>query len=355
MKMCKCLICGALYPEDDIIYHLEYNHWDIVEERGLWESFEYLEQEKESREWTDIEQERIRPEPIKTMPSVPQDLLPSGWIREEVQEYPYKPFYYYPSEQQYYCSEDKYLAKDFNSFLIHVLTKHPRDYENVLRHAVVETLKDKVAMDTNKRTIQELVERQIQRWLLEAEQKEPEALYKHVEEHFNSLLEYLKGNTNTCPYCNTEALINNKLHLDKIHFCLVKGAMEMDARLRKKFESYKQKYGYYPYMGNALYECTWDDKKVFLKLHPLLHVYQDHNTAFKGLIKTGILKGELIDFLAKKKYLNKETEPPTLKATENKEKLDLNKSPIKIMKQVNLSKDEDSLLRWLDKERVKKT
>jgi hypothetical protein len=66
-----------------------------------------------------------------------------------------------------------------------------------------------------------------------------------------------------------------------------------------------------------------------------------------------MLKGELIDFLAKKKYLNKETQPPILKAGENKEKLDLCKLPIKTKRQVNLSKSEDAFLKWLDKERTK--
>jgi hypothetical protein len=129
--------------------------------------------------------------------------------------------------------------------------------------------------------------------------------------------------------------------------------MEEDPRLRKKFEEYKQKYGYYPYMGEERYLCEWNNEPILLRLHSVLHLFQDHRGTFERLVKSGILKGELIDFLAKKKYLNKETQPPILKAGENKEKLDLCKLPIKTKREVNLSESEDALLKWLDKERTK--
>jgi DNA-directed RNA polymerase subunit RPC12/RpoP len=363
ISMLKKYICSICKEEflsiDQVINHLKYT--EKVDSEDIDSFFDVIEVETlDSREWTDIKEKRIETPPIKTMPSVPEEYLPKGWIREAVLEYPYKPYYYYPSEQQYYCSDHKFLTKDLNKFLIHILAEH-KDYENVLRHAVenvlrhavVETLKDKVAMDTNKKAIQEAVEKQIQRWLLEAQQTEPEALNRHVEEHFNSLFEYLEGNTTICPYCNSEALISNKVHLDKIFYCLQKGAMEEDSRLRERFEKYKQKYGHYPYIGEEKYLCEWNNEPVLLRLHAVLHLFADHNKTFVNLVKSKILSGELIEFLANKKYLNKETQTPILKAQENKEKLDLNKSPIKIRKQVNLSKGEDALLKWLDKERTK--
>jgi hypothetical protein len=349
LKKYVCSICKEeFFSIDQVINHLK--NTEKVDSEDIDSFFDVIEVETlDSREWTDFKEKRIETMPIKTMPSIPKELLPSGWIREQVQEYPYKPYYYY--EGEYYCSEHKFLTKDLNKFLIHILAEH-KDYENVLRHAVVETLKDKVAMDTNKRVIQELIEKQIQQWLLDAEQKESEALYKHVEEHFNSLLEYLKGTINTCPICNTEALINNKLNLDKIMFCLQKGAMEEDPRLRKKFEEYKKKYGYYPYIGEERYLCEWNKTPVLLRLHSVLHLYQDHRKTFENLVKNNILQGELISFLFDKKYLNPETLPKIQHAQENREQL--NKLPIKIKKQANLNQGEEEFLQWLDKERTKK-
>jgi hypothetical protein len=74
-------------------------------------------------------------------------------------------------------------------------------------------------------------------------------------------------------------------------------------------------------------------------------------------VKNGILQGiedkdsSIIDFLYEKQYLKKTKQPPILKASEPTEKLS---KGVVIKKQVNLSKGEDALLKWLDKERVKK-
>jgi hypothetical protein len=359
--MIKKYICSKCFEEflsiEQVLEHLKNaqddTHKDIDRE-NLDAYFDVLEIENlDSREWTDIEQKRIRQEPIKTMPSVPEEYLPSGWIREQAEVYPYKPFYYYQGE--YYCQKHKFLTKDLNAFVSHILTEHSKDFENVMKHIIIEQLKNKVTEETSKKTMQELIEKEIQRWLLHAEEKEPEALRNHVEQYFTNLLEYLEGDTTICPYCLTEAIIKNQLHLDKIFYCLQKGAMEEDPRLRKKFEEYKQKYGYYPYMGEERYLCEWNKTPVLLRLHSILHLFQDHRRTFENLVKNNILQGELISFLFDKKYLNKETQAPILKAKENKEKLDLSKLPIKIKKQVNLSKDEEALLRWLDSQRVKKT
>jgi hypothetical protein len=74
-------------------------------------------------------------------------------------------------------------------------------------------------------------------------------------------------------------------------------------------------------------------------------------------VKNGILQGiedkdsSIIDFLYERKYLKKSQQPPMLKAQEPTEKLS---KGVVLKRQVNLSKDEDALLKWLDKERVKK-
>jgi hypothetical protein len=74
-------------------------------------------------------------------------------------------------------------------------------------------------------------------------------------------------------------------------------------------------------------------------------------------VKNGILQGiedkdsSIIDFLYEKQYLKKTKQPPILKAQEPTEKLSRG---VVIKKQVQLSKSEDALLKWLDKERVKK-
>jgi len=351
IKKYICSICKEEFLSiDQVINHLK--NTEKIDSEDIDSFFDVLEIENlDSREWSDIEAKRIKQEPIKTMPSIPEDLLPQGWIREEIQKYPYEPFYYY--EDEYYCSEHKFLTKDLSEFLSHVLKEHSKDYEKVLKHVVFKQLKDKVSKENNRKTLEALIQSEIQKWLLKAEETQPQALSTHVEQYFTNLLEYLEGNTSICPYCNTEAMISNKLHLNKIHFCLVKGAIEEDARLRKKFEEYKQKYGYYPYMGEEKYLCEWNNEPILLRLHAVLHLYQDHNKTFQNLVKSKILSGELIEFLANKKYLNKETQAPTLRAKENKEQLDMSKLPIKIKKQVSLSKSENVLLKWLDKERTK--
>ena len=356
IKKYVCSICKEEFLSvDAILNHLRNAKDEMhseIDYDNLDAYFDILEIENlDSKEWTDIKEKRIETPPIKTMPSVPQDLLPQGWIREQVEEYPYKPYYYY--EGVYFCQEHNLLTKDLSEFLSHVLKEHNKDYEKVLKYVVFKQLKDKVSKENNKKALETLIQSEIQKWLLKAEETQPQALSTHVEQYFTNLLEYLEGNTTVCPYCGTEALISNELHLNKIIFCLQKGAEEEDPSLRKKFEEYRERYGYYPYMGNERYLCEWNNEPVLLRLHSVLHLYQDHNKTFVNLFKSGILKGELITFLAEKKYLNKETQAPTLKAIENKERIDLNKMPIKIKKPVNLSKSENALLEWLDKERVK--
>jgi hypothetical protein len=210
---------------------------------------------------------------------------------------------------------------------------------------VKQSLLKKVTADTTKKELQNLVYEEIRQWLSKVEEKEPEALQRHVESYFEDLLSYLKGKTEVCPICHKVATIDNKLHLDKITQCLIKGALSTQ-KYKKLLEDYKAKKGYYPYLGEEYYTCTWNGKEIDLKLHPILHMYQDHKTTFERLVKANILGGELIQFLYHKKYLNKETQPPMLKADEKREQLSRG---ITIKKKVNLSKAEQALLDWLNK------
>jgi hypothetical protein len=97
--------------------------------------------------------------------------------------------------------------------------------------------------------------------------------------------------------------------------------------------------------------CSSDLKEIGMKQLSVLHIYQDHKPTIEEFVKANVLSGKLIDFLHHKKYLNKETQPPILKGEEPTEKLSRG---VVIKKQVQLSKSEEALLKWLDKERTKK-
>jgi hypothetical protein len=343
--MTKKYVCAKCYEEyltlDGIVEHIKQSHPEV-------ESVEdYIDIiELDSREWTDISEtvKRMKIPPITTEPSVPKDLLPEGWIRAE--EYPIKPYYYY--DGQYWCSVHKYLTKSENDFLAHLLAYHPRDFETVLKHIVKQSLQKKITEDMTKKQLETLVYEEVRDWLSKVEEKEPVALQRHVESYFEDLLSFLRGETEICPMCQRVATIDNKLHLDKIMFCLLKGAKEHE-HLKKKLEAYKGKEA--NWLLNESYQCQWNGQEIGMKLLSVLHLYQDHRGTFERLVKSSILSGKLIDFLHNKKYLNKETLPPMLKGEEPKEQLS---KGIVIKKQTQLSKGEDALLKWLDKERVKK-
>jgi hypothetical protein len=151
--------------------------------------------------------------------------------------------------------------------------------------------------------------------------------------------------------------IENKLHLDKIFQCLRKGIELQGGKLYQTLKAWEQQGKPYEFWKVAKYLCKWNNKEAWLSLYPLLHIYQDHRGTFDRLVKNGILQGiedkdsSIIDFLYEKQYLKKTKQPPILKASEPTEKLSRG---VVIKKQVQLSKDEDALLRWLDKERIKK-
>jgi len=343
--MTKKYVCAKCYEEyltlDGIVEHIKANHPEI-------ETIEdYIDIiDLDSREWSDISEtvKRIKIPPITTEPSIPKDLLPEGWSRAE--EYPTKPYYYYDGE--YYCSAHKYLTKSESEFLAHILAYHGQDFDKVLKHVVKQSLLKKVTADTTKKELESLVYQEIKDWLSKVEEKDPIALRKHVESYFEDLLSFLRGETEVCPICQRVATIDNKLHLDKIMFCLLKGAKEYE-HLKKKLEAYKGKEA--NWLLNESYQCQWNGQEIGMKLLSVLHLYQDHRSTFERLVKSSVLSGKLIDFLHNKKYLNKETLPPMQKAQEPKEQLS---KSIVIKRRENLSKGEQALLEWLKKGTVSK-
>jgi hypothetical protein len=82
----------------------------------------------------------------------------------------------------------------------------------------------------------------------------------------------------------------------------------------KEAKDYKAKHGCYPYPDEEYYTCTWNGDKVDLKLHPILHLHQDHHSTFERLVKSGTLNVELIDFLQQE--ILERRQPPMLKAQE---------------------------------------
>jgi hypothetical protein len=347
--MTRKYVCSKCYEEflaiEDIVNHLKNAHPE-VEDIDIDSYIDVID--LDSREWSDIEQRRIRLEPIKTEPSVPREYLPEGWIREEVKEYPYKPYYIY--KDAYYCSEHNYVAKDENEFLVHLLAYHPKDFEVVLKHMVKQSLQKKITEDITKKQLETLVYQEIRDWLNKVEEKELIALQRHVESYFEDLLSYLEGTTDLCPICQKVAVIDNKLYLDKITQCLIKGALSTP-KYKKLLEDFKAKHGYYPYLGGEYYKCTWNNKEVLMKLHSILHVFLDHSTTFQRLVENKVLDGDLVQFLHQKKYLKKQKEQYIPKAQESGEKLS---KGIIIKRKVNLSKGEQALIEWLKKGTVSK-
>jgi hypothetical protein len=341
-----CSICKEeYYSIENILQHLKSASDELhqgIDKQDLDSYFDIID--LDSREWTDIEQRRIRLEPIKTEPSVPKDLLPQGWIRAE--EYPTKPYYYY--DGQYWCSEHKFLTKSETEFLVHVLTHHTNDFDKVLKHVVEQSLLKKVTTDVTRKELQNLMYEEVRQWLRKVDEVQPDALNFYFQDYYHRLFAFLRGDIEVCPICSKVATVDNKYHLDKIMYCLLKGAKEYE-HLRKKLEAYQGKEA--NWLLNELYPCLWNGKEIGMKLLSVLHIYQDHKPTFEELVKANVLSGKLIDFLHHKKYLNKETQPPILKGEEPTEKLSRG---VVIKKQVQLSKSEEALLKWLDKERTKK-
>jgi hypothetical protein len=100
--------------------------------------------------------------------------------------------------------------------------------------------------------------------------------------------------------------------------------------------------------GEEYYTCTWNGDKVDLKLHPILHLHQDHHSTFERLVKSGILNVELIDFL-QQEILEKGDTTTDAQSTREGEQLSRG---ITIKKKVNLSKGEHVRKQFEDKKNI---
>jgi hypothetical protein len=340
--MVKKYVCAKCYEEflsiEDIVNHMKNSHPEIEDLDAYVDIIEL-----DSREWTDISEtvKRMKVPPIAVMPSVPPELVPEGFIR--IEDYPY-----YYKENRYYCKEHRRSFDTENEFLVHILTEHSKDFEQMLKFVVKKSLGQKILEKTTKEQLKDMVDKEIRNWLLKIEEQRPEALSLHVENYFNSLLSFMKGDTEICPICNRLCTINNTLHLEKIF----NGLRKVVQLKGKEYYDYLQKLERenkgYQYWMSARYLCQWNGEDIPIKLYPLLHLYLDHPERFESL--AGILQGDLIDYLREKKYL-KQREVQTPKPIEPVEKLSRG---IVIKRKENLSQGEQALLNWLDKERVKK-
>jgi hypothetical protein len=349
--MTRKYVCAKCYEEyltlDGIVEHIKQSHPEI---ESVEECIDIID--LESREWTDIGEtiKRIKVPPISVMPSVPPGLVPEGFVRIEDMPYYYK-------DKSYYCSPHKKTYDIENEFLMHILAEHPRDFDRVLKFIVKKSLLAKELHKATEREIKTAIDRELQQWFMKAEQQQPEALSAYVEDFFDRLENFLRGDDDVCPICSRMYTIDNKLHLDKIFQCLRRGLELYDSKLYQSLREHEQQGKGYEFWKAIKYIGKWNGKETGLSLYPLLHIYQDHYGTFLRLVENGILEGigdkekSIIDFLYEKQYLKKTKQPPILKASEPTEKLS---KGVVIKKQVNLSKGEDALLKWLDKERTKK-
>jgi hypothetical protein len=344
-------VCGKCYEEylsiEDIITHMKNSHPEVEDIDSYIDIIDL-----ESREWTDISEtiKRIKLPPIATMPSVPPELVPEGFVR--IEDYPY-----YYKETKYFCKEHQKTFDTDNDFLMHILAEHPKHFDSMLKFIVKKSLLTKELVRAKESEVRKTIDKELHNWFMKAEQQQPEALSSYVEDFFDRLENFLKGDDDICPICSRVFTIDNKLHLDKIFQCLRRGIELYDSKLYQSFKEHEQQGKGYEFWRTIKYDGKWNGKEIGLSIYPLLHVYQDHYGTFVRLVKNGILQGiddkekSIIDFLYEKHYLKKTKQPPILKAQEKGEQLS---KGIVIKKQVQLSKSEDALLKWLDKERTKK-
>jgi hypothetical protein len=347
MRKYVCSICKEeYYSVEDILKHLKTAEDELHREINKEDLDTYFEViDLDSREWSDIEQRRIRLEPIKTEPSIPKEYLPERFVRGE--EYPMKP--YYCDGTYYYCSEHKFKTNEEGEFLAHILKYHPIDFETVLKHGVKTSVQKQMVKSMKEEGLKEFIDKELQQWLLKVEQKEPEKLGEYISDHFERLQAFLTGQGEICPVCHKVCSISNTLHLDKIFSALHEG-VKQNKEFYNALLKYERENKGYRFWTTCKYAGTWNGEKVLLSLYPLLHFYLDHTPRFESLVNSGILKGELVEYLYEKKHLKKgQAQRP--KPIEPSEKLS---KGIVLKQRVQLSKDEDALLRWLDSNRIKK-
>jgi len=349
--MVRKYVCAKCYEEyltlDGIVEHIKQSHPDI---ESVEEYIDIIE--LESREWTDISEtvKRIKVPPITTMPSIPPELVPEGFVR--IEDYPY-----YYKETKYFCKEHQKTFDTDNDFLMHILAEHPKHFDSMLKFIVKKSLLTKELVGAKESEVKKVIDKELHDWFLKAQEQQPQALNAYVEDFFDRLENFLLGYDDVCPICSRVYTIENKLHLDKIFQCLRKGIELQGGKLYQTMKAWEQNGKPYEFWKVAKYLCKWNNKEAWLSLYPLLHVYLDHKGTFERLVQNGILQGiedkdsSIIDFLYEKQYLKKTKQPPMLKAHEPTEKLS---KGVVLKRQVNLSKDEDALLKWLDSNRIKK-
>jgi predicted DCC family thiol-disulfide oxidoreductase YuxK len=288
--MTKCLICGGIYPEDEITFHLESNanHWNTVEERGIWNCFEYLERSGEtlaSTEWSDYYE--------KALPYY-------GYIRMLKKE----------DKVVYQCTlhQEPILFDDATEMIEHCLKDHVynEDTGGIIKHRMKEVILHNIRVkkgstqriteeDLEKYADEELKKLSIERELTGKQQSH--AFDGYVEDQFSRLTAFIQNKDSICPLCNHDIDFMNLSDREKyIANKVIQGLKAGMKNLSKEDEKDFNKLVKRKYQGKIF------DKNADLCLKCLLHLHTAHLTMLNRLVSENVLSGALPEYLASRKY-----------------------------------------------------
>ena len=287
----KCLICGSLETEETIEFHLESlaNHYDILNERGLFNCFEYLD------ETENLSGDYYYPY--------------YGYVKRKKKGYQGKEYYYVCT-----LHEDKVpLFENVDDVIEHCLKEHSEnpDTEGILKHRIKEAIVHNLRVmrgsteNISTEDLERYADEEIKKGRIEKEltgKEHSEALQGYILDKYEKLSLFMTHQNSLCPLCNHDiefmGLSQVELYITKKALESLKSGMNLSEEDRKDYDKViHQKYG-----GQIL------DKKVSLCLKCLLHLHTSHPTMLENLVKEGIVKSALTDYLVYKGYEKEKTE-----------------------------------------------
>lgn len=317
----KCLICGGIYDFDEITFHLETFHNKEVEEKGLWECFEFLgasrEQENlEAKEWSDFPRGTvITQEPIK------YQLPYYGYIKRRKGK---------KGEVYYYCTLCDKEFEDADNMLTHCLEmhgEHPDTYgilKERTKELVLKQIREKHGSterinpeQLEKYATEVLKERNI---LEELTTVSKTTLNGYSADLFERIFEFLTRENDVCPLCSVSidymALANQEIYVaNQVVKSLKAGMLSLKEEDEKSFNKVVERY----YEGKIL------GKPRDFYLKAVLHLHTAHPRILKNLVKNKIIEGALPEYIAYERYKstktnlsNKQDKPRIEKAVKEK-------------------------------------
>lgn len=322
MNIYRCKLCNEIHTSlEDVEYHIETEHQEELEDLGLsvaecYEIVDYNELQRQIQTLRRIEQ-RI----VNLNEETQQYYYPYPYPKKKgAQYYPYYKYiyYYYPKgkkEKVFICTVHNFETDSPKEMIAHILKYHKEDAEEFMLHRASEIVLNRIRKKfgstehISPEQLKRLARKELEEVFIKEELKSPQvstAFYGWVEDRYEKLSRFVTGESNLCSLCNFEM---EHLSMEEQEKFI---ANQVIQRLKKGMKLSKGDEKDFNKLVNRKYKGQWLNKEVSLSLRNVLHLYTKHRPHFDTLFEKGILKGDLVKFLALEKWRDKSKTKMTL-------------------------------------------